>query len=49
MLVISKRLVEVNLRQPTDLTRPRDLGSPGYLGPRDGIFREMGMTLKVGE
>jgi NitT/TauT family transport system ATP-binding protein len=49
VLVMSKRPATVSLRQPIDLPRPRDLDSPGYLEARDHIFREMGMSLKVGE
>ncbi len=49
VLVMSKRPATVSLRQPIDLPRPRDLDSPGYLEARDRIFREMGMSLKVGE
>lgn len=49
VLVMSKRPATVSLRQPIDLARPRDLDSPGYLEARDRIFRDMGMSLKVGE
>jgi NitT/TauT family transport system ATP-binding protein len=49
VLVMSKRPATVSLRQTIDLPRPRDLDSPGYLEARDRIFREMGMSLKVGE
>ena len=49
ILVMSKRPATVSLRQPIDLPRPRDLDSRGYLESRDSIFREMGMSLKVGE
>jgi len=33
---------------PVNLPRPRDLDAPGYLEARDHIFREMGMSLRVG-
>ncbi len=49
ILVMSKRPATVSLRQTIDLPRPRDLDSHGYLAARDSIFREMGMSLKVGE
>jgi NitT/TauT family transport system ATP-binding protein len=49
VLVMSKRPATVSLRLPIGLPRPRDLDSPGYLDARDRIFRDMGMSLKVGE
>ncbi len=49
VLVMSKRPATVSLRLPIGLPRPRDLDSPGYLEARDHVFRDMGMSLKVGE
>jgi NitT/TauT family transport system ATP-binding protein len=49
VLVMSKRPATVSLRESINLPRPRDLDSPGYLEARDRIFRDMGMSLKVGE
>ncbi len=49
VLVMSKRPATVSLRESIDLPRPRDLDSPGYLEARDRIFKDMGMSLKVGE
>lgn len=49
VLVMSKRPATVSLRETIDIPRPRDLDSPGYLAARDRIFRDMGMSLKVGE
>ena len=49
VLVMSKRPATVSLRESIDLARPRDLDSPGYLEARDRIFKDMGMSLKVGE
>ena len=48
VLVMSKRPATVQLSERIDLARPRDLDSHGYLAARDRIFREMGMSLKVG-
>ena len=48
VLVMSRRPATVQLSYPINLARPRDLDSPGYLAARDRIFREMGMSLKVG-
>ena len=49
VLVMSRRPGTVQLYKSIDLPRPRDLDSAGYLQSRDHIFREMGMSLKVGE
>lgn len=49
VLVMSKRPATVSLREAIDLPRPRDMDSPGYLEARDRIFKDMGMSLKVGE
>ena len=49
VLVMSQRPATVQLSEPIHLARPRDLDSPGYLSARDRIFREMGMSLKVGD
>lgn len=49
VLVMSQRPATVQLSLAIDLTRPRDLDSHGYLEARDRVFREMGMSLKVGE
>ncbi len=49
VIVMSKRPATVSLSESVDLARPRDLDSPGYLAARDRIFRNMGMSLKVGE
>ncbi len=48
VLVMSKRPATIQLSLPIALDRPRDLDSHGYLAARDRIFREMGMSLKVG-
>ncbi len=48
VLVMSRRPATVQLSEKIDLARPRDLDSHGYLAARDRIFREMGMSLKVG-
>lgn len=49
VLVMSRRPATVSLREAIDVPRPRDLDSRGYLEARDRIFRDMGMSLKVGE
>jgi len=48
VLVMSRRPATVQLSLPIEISRPRDLDSHGYLAARDKIFREMGMSLKVG-
>ncbi len=48
VLVMSRRPATVQLSETVNLARPRDLDSTGYLSARDRIFREMGMSLKVG-
>jgi len=48
VLVMSRRPATVQLSEKIDIPRPRDLDSHGYLAARDRIFREMGMSLKVG-
>ncbi len=48
VLVMSQRPATIQLSLPIALERPRDLDSHGYLAARDRIFREMGMSLKVG-
>ena len=49
ILVMSRRPATVQLSEPINLPRPRDLDSPGYLAARDRIFAAMGMSLKVGD
>ena len=48
VLVMSRRPATVQFSEKIDIPRPRDLDSRGYLEARDRIFREMGMSLKVG-
>jgi NitT/TauT family transport system ATP-binding protein len=48
VLVMSRRPATVQFSEKIDIPRPRDLDSRGYLDARDRIFREMGMSLKVG-
>ncbi|WP_367874988.1 ABC transporter ATP-binding protein [Luteolibacter sp. Populi] len=48
VLVMSKRPATVQFSERIEIPRPRDLDSRGYLEARDRIFREMGMSLKVG-
>jgi NitT/TauT family transport system ATP-binding protein len=48
VLVMSRRPATVQCSEAVHLDRPRDLDSKGYLAARDRIFREMGMSLKVG-
>ena len=48
VLVMSRRPATVQCSEVIHLDRPRDLDSKGYLLARDRIFREMGMSLKVG-
>jgi NitT/TauT family transport system ATP-binding protein len=49
VFVMSPRPATIQEIVDIDLTRPRDLDSPGYLEKRDRIFRLMGMSLRVGE
>ena len=48
VLVMSRRPATVQFSEKISIPRPRDLDSRGYLEARDRIFREMGMSLKVG-
>ena len=48
VLVMSRRPATVQFSEKIEIPRPRDLDSRGYLEARDRIFREMGMSLKVG-
>jgi len=48
VIIMSQRPATVQLTVPVNLPRPRDLDAPGYLEARDHIFREMGMSLRVG-
>lgn len=49
VLVMSRRPATVQVSVEVGLDRPRDMDSRGYLEARDQIFREMGMSLKVGD
>ena len=49
VLVMTPRPASIQEIVDVDLSRPRDLDSPGYLEKRDRIFRVMGMSLRVGE
>ena len=48
VLVMSRRPATVQFSEKIEIPRPRALDSRGYLEARDRIFREMGMSLKVG-
>jgi NitT/TauT family transport system ATP-binding protein len=48
VLVMSRRPATIQEESLIDLSRPRDLDSPGYLAARDRIFVIMGMDAHGG-